>query len=121
MEEIGTTNLSTSHCRLYGTCSCTYPQKTIPLAPIHPFTKQIRSTFMVSRIIAPKIIGIVFSSSSYVPYTVVLSINNIFTHFIFLLSLFLSFSSHIFVGLCEPRKFSSICTFTCLSNNSLIS
>ena len=33
--------LSTSHCEFNGTRSCTHAQKTIPLAPIHSFTKQI--------------------------------------------------------------------------------
>ena len=33
--------LSTSHCEFYGTRSCAHARKTIPLAPIHPFTKQI--------------------------------------------------------------------------------
>ena len=33
--------LSTSQCKLYGTRSCTHAQKTIPMAPIHSFTKQM--------------------------------------------------------------------------------
>ena len=33
--------LSTSHCEFNGACSCTHARKTIPLAPIHLFTKQI--------------------------------------------------------------------------------
>ena len=33
--------LSTNHCEFNGTRSCTHAQKTIPLVPIHPFTKQI--------------------------------------------------------------------------------
>ena len=32
--------LSTSHCKFNGTRSCAHAQKTIPLAPIHPFTKR---------------------------------------------------------------------------------
>ena len=39
--------LSTSHCEFYGTHSCAHAQKTISLAPIHPFTKQIVATFNV--------------------------------------------------------------------------
>ena len=34
--------LSTSHCEFNGARSCTHAQKTIPLAPIHSFTRQIR-------------------------------------------------------------------------------
>ena len=33
--------LSTSHSEFYGTHSCTNARKTILLAPIHPFTRQI--------------------------------------------------------------------------------
>ena len=33
--------LSTSYCEFYGTCSCTYTQKIVLLAPIHLFAKQI--------------------------------------------------------------------------------
>ena len=33
--------LSTSHGELYGICLCAHTRKTIPLAPIHLFTKQI--------------------------------------------------------------------------------
>ena len=40
-------------------------QKTIPLAPIHLFTKQIASTFVVSRIVDPQLIAILFASSFY--------------------------------------------------------
>ena len=32
--------LSTSHCEFNGACSCAHARKTIPLALIHPFTKQ---------------------------------------------------------------------------------
>ena len=41
MEKIGTTILSTSHCEFNGARSCAHARKTIPLAPIHPFTKQM--------------------------------------------------------------------------------
>ena len=33
--------LSTTHCELNGACLRAYTRKTIPLVPIHPFTKQI--------------------------------------------------------------------------------
>ena len=33
--------LSTSRCEFNGTRSCAHARKTIPLAPIHPFTKQM--------------------------------------------------------------------------------
>ena len=43
MEEIGATILSTSHCEFNGARLCAHARKTIPLAPIHPFTKHIVS------------------------------------------------------------------------------
>ena len=33
--------LSSSHCEFYGARLCAHARKTIPLAPIHSFTKQI--------------------------------------------------------------------------------
>ena len=33
--------LSTSHCEFNGARSCAHARKTKPLAPIHPFTKQM--------------------------------------------------------------------------------
>ena len=44
--------LSTSHCELYGTRSCAHARKTIPLAPIHSFTKQMRPNLQKPDIIA---------------------------------------------------------------------
>ena len=60
MKEIGTTNLSTSHCKFNGAHSCAHTQKTILLAPIYLFTKQIRSTFIVSIIVYLKLVEFVF-------------------------------------------------------------
>ena len=57
--------LSTRHCQCNDTRSCSHAQKTIPLAPIHPFTKQMVRTFIVPRIVDPKLIQIVFTCFSY--------------------------------------------------------
>ena len=124
MEEIGTTNRSTSHCEFNGVRSCTHTQKTILLTLIHPFTTQI----------VPSLYPQSFPSSSCRSLSPVfcldvikgfLPMNNIFTHVSFFLIILLSFSSHTFSWACgslrEPRKIFSFCEFTCLSNNSLIS
>ena len=41
MEEIGPTNPKYQPLQFYGGRSCAHARKTIPLAPIHSFTKQI--------------------------------------------------------------------------------
>ena len=117
--------LSTSHCEFNGSQSCTHTQKIIP---IHLFTKQMVHTFIVSRIVDSKLVQISFTCFLYAPYKVLPSINNIFTCTSFFLCFhFLSFSLHIFSWACgslhEPWKFFklSFCTFTSLSNTSLIS
>ena len=33
--------LSTNHCDFYSTRLCAHARKTIPVVPIHPFTRQI--------------------------------------------------------------------------------
>ena len=65
MEKISTTNPEcTSHYEFNdgAVCRCAHvpAQKTTPLAPIHPFTKQMVATFIVSRIIDTKLVEIVF-------------------------------------------------------------
>ena len=41
MEEIDATNPKYQPLQFYGAHSCAHSQKTIPLGPIHSFTKQI--------------------------------------------------------------------------------
>ena len=84
------------------------------------------TTFIVSIIVSPRLVQIVFTGSLYEHYKGLRSMNNIFTRTsFFLVCLFLSFLSHTFLWACrslhEPQKFFSFCAFTCLSNNSLIS
>ena len=126
MEEIGATILSicTSQCELNGTHSCAHAQKTIPLAPIHPFTKQMVSSLcpeslarslsqLYSLVLCKRLIKCFLPSIKF------------YTHVIF--SLFLSFSLHAFCGLAGASMNHgsflklSFCAFTYLSNNSLIS
>ena len=101
--------LSSSHCEFNGACSCTHARKTILLAPIHPFTKQMVPLLcpeLLTRSLSKS-----FSSFSYAPYKVVPFINNILRMHRFFLCLFLllSFSSHIFSWACgslrEPWKY----------------
>ena len=56
--------LITSHCKFYGAHMCSHAQKTISLAPIRLFTKQI-VPFVVSRIVDLKFVEIIFTSFSY--------------------------------------------------------
>ena len=82
--------LSTSHCEFYGARSCAHAQKTIPMAPIHSFTKQI----------VPSMYQESFGTSiPHAPYKLLPSIINISgTRRSFLLS----FSLHtFFMGLRE--------------------
>ena len=115
--------LSTSHCEFNGARSCAHARKTIPLTPIHPFTKQLvpsmhQESFTRSllRSFSPVLcVGLI---KGFLP-----SITFLRTHCFLLLCLFVSFIfiAHFFVGLCEPRMLFSFCAFTCMSNNSLIS
>ena len=41
MEEIGATNPEYQPLRVLWRCSCAHARKTIPMAPIHSFTKQL--------------------------------------------------------------------------------
>ena len=85
--------LSTSYCKFNGARSCTHAQKTIPMAPIHPFTKQ-----MVPSLCPELLTQSLSKSFSPVPYKVLPSINNIFTRVLFFLCFFVSFLSHTFRG-----------------------
>ena len=104
--------LSTSHCEFNGARLCIHAQKTIPLAPIHSFTKQI---FIVSTIVYPNFMDIIFIDSLYVPYKRLPSINNIFTRVSSFL--YFIFIAHFYVHLHEPQKFFSCCAFTCFFLN----
>ena len=112
--------LSTSYCEFHGAHSCAHAQKTIPLAPIHSFTKQI--------VLELKLFDIHYTSFPHAPYKLLPPNKNILGAHRFFSLFLLSFSSHTFScacgSLCEPRKYFfkfSFCAFTCLSNNSLIS
>ena len=128
MEEIGATNPEYQLMRVKWrpfVCPCS---KTISLAPIHPFSKQMvpslcpelltrRSMRSFSPVLCVRLIKGFLSS------TTLLRMRHFF------LSFFLSFfSSHTFLwasgSLREPRKYFfklSFCAFISLSNNSLIS
>ena len=99
-----------------GTRSCAHARKTILLAPIHSFTRQIVATFIVSSIIDLRFFAIGHTCFSTAPYK--LSITFLRTRRPFL--------SHLFVGFLElvhvnPRTFFklSFCAFICLCNNTL--
>ena len=107
--------LSTSHCEVNSARSCTHARKTIYLAPIHPFTKQMvpslcpeSLTRSLSKLFSP-----VFRMcliKGFLP-----SITFLHTcHFFLSVSLFhfhrtLSWACE---SLHEPRKFISFCAFT---------
>ena len=76
--------------------------KTIPLAPIHLFTKQIVLSMYQELLSWSRLISKIFKAPVV-----------FFFHFHRTLSLWACGSWH------EPRKFFSFCAFTCLSNNSL--
>ena len=96
-------------------------EKPSPLAPIHLFAKQIVRTFIVSRIIDPKLVQIIFTCFSHVPYKALPSINNIFMCTLFFFFLSFSFSLHTFCGLGEPRRFSLfVHSFVCQMTHSFL-
>ena len=106
MEEVSTTN---PKCQPLWACSCAHVQKTIPMAPIYSFTKQLVCIFIVSRKVDLKFL---ITSFPHVPYKLLPP--NFKCPLFFIL----------FMGLCEPQELFfelSFCAFTCLSNNSLIS
>ena len=87
-------------------------------SPSHPFTN---SALIMSRIVDPKFVEIVFTSFSYAPYIVLPSINNIFYMHDIFSWFFIKFSLWTCRSLCEPQKNSYNFHFTCLSSNSLVS
>ena len=116
MEEIGTTILSTSHYKFYGALA----RKTIPLTPIHSFTKQV----------VPSLYQQSDSLQLITLFLHTLPINALLPLITFLSEchFFFCFPSFIFIthfrelaGACVTLEVFSFCAFTCLSNNSLIS
>ena len=96
--------LSTSHCEFSGARS------------LHSFTCLNKySTFIVSRIVDPHLIAILFTSSLIWFINHFLPLKHFYAHIVFLF-LVSSFSSHnFFLGLHEPKRFFK---FSCLSNIS---
>ena len=124
MEEIGATNPEYLPLRVLWRRSCAHARKTIPLAPIHSFTKQIVPSMYQQSMSWSRLVSI-NTSFPHESYKFLPAHKNILgaRRFFFLLLCFI-FIAHFFVGLREPRKFFfklSFCAFTCLSNNSLIS
>ena len=105
MEE---TILSTSHCEFNGTRSCLHTRKSIPLAPFHPFTKQMVPSLCPESLTR----GL---SQSFSPVLRKHPIKCFLPSITFLRArhffLFLSFSSHTFLWACrslrEPWKYFS--------------
>ena len=100
--------LSTSYCEFIHVPTLKKP------SPWHQFTrllnKYLASTFIVSIIISPKLVQIVFTGILYECYKGLPSFNNIFTCVSFFLVCLFHFIAHFFVGLRElgvnPRSFS---------------
>ena len=120
MEEIGTTNPKYQPLRVLWRRSCVHAQKTIPLAPIHSFTKQIVRTFNVSRFVDLKSFDIHATSIPHAPYKLPPSIKNILGARRFFFSF--HFQRTLFCGLAEagvsPGRFSLfvhslVCQITC--------
>ena len=80
----------------------------------HAFTHLLNkyTTFIVSRTVYPKFVKIVFTSFSYAPYKLLLSINNILTCASVILLCFFHFHHTLFlwaVGACvNPKSFYSL-------------
>ena len=92
--------LSTRYCEFNGARSCAHTRKTFPVAPIHLFTKQIASTFNVSKIVDQKSFDIHDTSFPHAPYKLLPSIKNILGAHASFFSCFI-FIAHFFVGLQE--------------------
>ena len=107
MGEIGTTNPE------YQPRSCAHTHKTIPLAPIHPFTKQMVPSLCPEWL--TRRLSKSFLPVFYAPYKVLPSIKTFLRSFF--LCFFLSFSLHTFSWACgslyEPRKYFQI-LFLCI-------
>ena len=115
---------STSHCKFYGACLCIHTRKTLPLAPIHLFTKQI----LLNSLYQESLTRILLQSVS--PLPLMQLINHFLPLNIFCMHpffLFLStFLSHTFSWACRSlhnQKYFfklSFYAFTWFSNNSSI-
>ena len=95
--------VSTSHCEFNGTHLCAHAQKTFPC---HQF---IHSLCPYS-----------FTQSLWTSFSLVFSMHLI-NHFLPSITHFFIFIIHFYMGLHEPWKFFLKFSYTCLSNNSLIS
>ena len=119
MEKTAPPILSTSHFQFNAARSCAHARKTIPVAPIHPFTKQM----------VPSLCPESLNRSLWRSFSPVLCVRLIKGFLppktflrargFFLVSLFLSlFSSHTFSwaygSLREPRKFFFQTLFLCI-------
>ena len=118
MEEIGATILKYQPLRDLWRSLYDYARRTIFSHPIRPFTREL------GQINIPKLIEIGSAILLVQPYKCLsVTTKKITRQSFFLLSFFLSFSSHTVSWACgsfhEPRKFfqTLFYTFTCLSNN----
>ena len=114
MEEIATNNLEYQPLQVLWCRLCAHAQKTISLAPIHSFTKQILPSMYQELLSWSRLI-------SAITRVFCMRLTNSPFHqkyFRRLWFFFLSFSSHTFSWACgslrEPRKCFSFCAFTCL-------
>ena len=117
--------LSTSHCEFYGTRLCAHARKIILLVPIHLFTRQIVPLVCEELLTLSSSISVMSNfcnshTKSFLSSKKFLRGRRFF---------FLLFSCHTFRGLAlypwhESRNLylkHSFSTYTCLSDNSLIS
>ena len=121
--------LSASHCEFNGARSCAHAWKTIPLAPIHPFTKQMLPllcpeslTRSMLRLFSPVLC--VRLIKGFLPPKTFLRARRFFLVSLFVC--FFHFHCTLFrghMGAWTPEIFFklSFCAFISLSNNSLIS
>ena len=125
MEEIGATIPKYQLLQVLWHLLCDYARRTILFRPIRLFTRESLPSFLKNQYL--KLIEIGSAILLIQPYNCLLVTTKIFTWQSFFSSFFLLFSSHTFSWACgsfhEPRKFfqTLFYTFTCLSNNSLIS
>ena len=88
--------LGTSHRKFNGTCLCAYSRKTIPLAPIHLFTKQMVPSLCPE--LLTKSLSKLFSPA-FLMHPIKCFLPSITSSHFFFVCLFLSFSLHTFCGL----------------------
>ena len=115
--------LSTSQCKFNGVRLCAHAQKNHPFTANQP-TYYTNSTFIVSIIVSPRLVQIVFTGSSHGHYKGLPSMNNIFKRAFFLVSLF-HFHRTLFRGLAgacvNPGSFSLfVHAFVCPITHSFL-